>query len=177
MYLTRIKDNFDLDTRTLVIDSLVLSIVNYCSNVWGCCNKTQLQRVQKLQNFAAKVAVGGLSKFDHATPAINRLNWLKIENKSFYDLCLFIFKILNDKVPNWLYTNITNTGMERERETRQSKDLIVGRAKTILGSRRVPVRGPTTWNKLPPAIRELKSIYVFKEKLKEYLIAEQSNVT
>ncbi|KAK7084119.1 hypothetical protein SK128_004710 [Halocaridina rubra] len=35
-----------------------MSLINYCLKVWGCTNKTQLQRIQKLQNFAARVAVG-----------------------------------------------------------------------------------------------------------------------
>ncbi|KAK7073296.1 hypothetical protein SK128_022737 [Halocaridina rubra] len=34
-----------------------MSLINYCLKVWGCTNKTQLQRIQKLQNFAARVAV------------------------------------------------------------------------------------------------------------------------
>ncbi|XP_042892641.1 uncharacterized protein LOC122266828, partial [Penaeus japonicus] len=33
--------------------------INYAITIWGATNGTQLQRVQKLQNFAVKVALGG----------------------------------------------------------------------------------------------------------------------
>ena len=80
MYINRIKDNFNKSTRITVINSLVLSIINYGLNIWGTTNLTQLQRVQKLQNFAAKVALGG-AKYDHVTPYLRELEWLYINQK------------------------------------------------------------------------------------------------
>ena len=78
MYLNRIKDKMPLDIRKMIIQSLALSYINYCSNIWGNTNKTQILRVQKLQNFAAKIAIGNGKKYDRATPYINSLKWLKI---------------------------------------------------------------------------------------------------
>ncbi len=49
----------------------------------------------KLHNFAAKVAIGGAKKFDHATPIIQELGWLKIEEKHVLDTCTVVFKIIN----------------------------------------------------------------------------------
>ena len=33
MYLTRIKDNFETPTRIMVVQSLAVSLINYCSRV------------------------------------------------------------------------------------------------------------------------------------------------
>ena len=68
MYINRIKHNFDKETRILVVQALALSMLNYCSTIWGSANITQIKRIQKLQNFAAKIACGGGRKYDHATP-------------------------------------------------------------------------------------------------------------
>ena len=38
-------------------------------------------RIQKLQNFAAKVALGGAAKSEHATPFLRELKWLKIKQQ------------------------------------------------------------------------------------------------
>ncbi len=78
IFLNRIQDKFDINTRKIVIQSLALSIVNYCLPVYGTTNSTLLRRVQKLQNFAAKVCVGGVRRSDHAIPFIIQLEWLKI---------------------------------------------------------------------------------------------------
>ena len=59
LYINRVNDRFDSVCRVLVVQSLVLSVLNYCLRVWGSTNKTQMDRVKKIQNFAAKVAVGG----------------------------------------------------------------------------------------------------------------------
>jgi len=95
LYLNRIGQWFETATRTMVVQSLVLSIINYCSRIWGTTNKTQIERVQKLQNFAAKVAYGGLKKYDHVSPAFNQLEWLRVDNRYSYDMCILVYKNLN----------------------------------------------------------------------------------
>ncbi len=47
--LNRIKDKFEINTREIVIQSLVLTIINYCLPLYGTTNSTLLWRVQKLQ--------------------------------------------------------------------------------------------------------------------------------
>ena len=56
MFINRVKENFNKETRITVIQSLVLSIINYGIKIWGTANQTQLDKVQKIQNFEAKVA-------------------------------------------------------------------------------------------------------------------------
>ncbi len=58
MCINRIVEVFSKEVRTTLIQSLVLSIIYYGMAVWGTTNKTQVKRVQRLQNFCAKVAVG-----------------------------------------------------------------------------------------------------------------------
>ena len=67
MFINRVSDNFDQPTRVIVVQSLVLGLINYCIGIWDSTNMTLFQNVQKLQNFAAKVAIQGLEKYDHIT--------------------------------------------------------------------------------------------------------------
>ncbi len=86
VYINIIKDNFNRKARIALIQSLVLSIINYGIKIWGTANMTHMNQVQKLQNFAAKVALGGGARRDHATPYIKELGWLKLRQKYKYDL-------------------------------------------------------------------------------------------
>ncbi len=79
MFINRVKDIFDKDTRVIVIKTLVPSLINYGLKIWGNTNETLMQRVQKLQNFAAKVAAGGYKRRDRATPVLQELNWIKMK--------------------------------------------------------------------------------------------------
>lgn len=62
IFVNRIKDFFDKGSRKIIIQSLVLSIVNYCIIIWGTTNNTLLSKVQKLLNCAAKVVDGNARK-------------------------------------------------------------------------------------------------------------------
>ncbi len=58
LYINRSKDCFNRRTRITRMQTLVLSIINYGLKIWGTTNVTLTQHIQKLQNFAAKVALG-----------------------------------------------------------------------------------------------------------------------
>ncbi len=88
MYIYRFQDLLSKDPRLIAIETLALSHINDGITVWRTTNITQLKRVQKLQNLAAKVAFGRPSKFNHATPVLNKLQWLPIQQKVIYEQCL-----------------------------------------------------------------------------------------
>ncbi len=76
IFINRHKDLFKKETRILVVKTLVLSIIKYCTTIWGTTNSTLISKVQKLQNFAIKVADGKARKYDHITPLFKDLQWL-----------------------------------------------------------------------------------------------------
>ncbi len=75
-FFNRLKDKFEINTGKFVIQSLALSIINYCLPLYDTANRT-LVRMQKLNNFPAKESVGGAKRTDRVTPFITRLEWLK----------------------------------------------------------------------------------------------------
>ena len=166
------SDRFDKETRTQVVQTLALSIINYGLKIWGTTNNVQVQRVQKLQNFAARVAVGGVRKYDHITPIIKDLQWLRVESKCNYEICITVFKILRNKLPSWLITLRTVNQMHN-RCTRQRGHLYFNRTNTNTGSRSLTKRGPFLWNTLPQQIRDITSLNSFKACLKKYLLKRQ----
>ena len=171
IYLNRIKDKFDKTTRITVIESLVLSLINYCCKIWGSANKTLLLKVQKLLNFAARVADGTVRKYDHITPVLKELQWMKIEKIYVFHVCVFVYKALHGELPSWLYTFPSVMEINASR-TRQANNLFVPRTNTDTGKRAMVVRGPTIWNELPLDIREMGgSLNTFKHALKKYFLA------
>ena len=172
IYLNRIKYYLPPATRILVVQSLALSLINYCCKIWGGANKTQIHRIQKLQNFAARIAVGNVRKRDHVTPHLNNLQWLKIENKCAYDICVYIFKILKNQLPSWLLT-LPLVSEYNLRNTRQQNNLFVPPTRTKIGERTLLVRGPKLWNDLPDGIKDVSSVVIFKKNLKKHLLQNQ----
>ena len=172
MYINRIKDNFDITTRIQVVQSLALSIINYCLKIWGTTNSIHIKKAQKLQNFAAKVALGGARKYDHVTPLIKKLQWLKIKDKCTHDTCVAVYKILMKLYPEWLIT-LRTIDQVHNVATRQANNLFVERTRTEAGSRSLKIRGPLLWNNLPKKVKDVSTLSIFKHKLKSYLLENQ----
>lgn len=169
MFINRISQNFDKSTRILVVQTLVLSLINYCIVIWGTTNETLLHNVQKLQNFAAKVAVGCSRKYAHVTPFIKELKWLKIKEKHTLDKCTTVYKAVNNCYPDW-YLKFPTVREHTTSNTRQLNNLYVGRARTDSGARAITILGPKLWNTLPTNVINSESLYAFKSRLSGILL-------
>ncbi len=101
LFLNGVKDKFETNTRKMVVQALVLSVINYCLPVFGTTNNTLLHRVQKLQNSAAKICAGGARRSDHGTPFITQLQWLTVNKKNIFDVAVNVFRVTNKVFPEW----------------------------------------------------------------------------
>ena len=174
MYVNRIKHNFSKSSRISVIQSLILSQITYGICIWGTANLTQIGRVQKLQNFAAKVALGGAAKHDHVTPYLKELGWLKVKEKYYFELGVVIYNVTNKRIPHWLLTlpRVSDVN-ERIVNTRQQQQLYVPKYNTCLGEKSLTVAGPSLWNSLPTDVKDKNSLSSFKCSFKTYLRRQQ----
>ena len=169
IYLNRMKGCFDDEARVQVVQSLALSIINYCVKIWGSTNNSVIEKAQKLQNFAARVAVVGVNKFDHITPTLKRLKWLKIKDKYNYEICLSVYKILSKAYPDWLYEFPTVRSV-RDTSTRKDNNLYVSNYRTDYGADAMKIIGPLLWNQLPNDVKQCQSTYGLKNQLMEYFL-------
>ncbi len=169
MYINRIKHCFDKPTRILAVQSLVLSVLNYCITIWANTNTTLLTTAQKLQNFAIKVADGKAQKFDHVTPIFQELEWLNMKKVFIFNTAVTVFKQLHNHYLQTIVSLPTVTDITGSR-TRQQYHLYVSRANTQSGGRSLSVRGPALWNQLPQDVKGANSVQSFKTLLKQYLM-------
>ena len=118
IYVNRVSGFLNKTARKICIESLVLSIINYCIKIRGTTNKLQIAKAQKLQNFAARDAFGGLRKFDHVSPAYDDLKWLRIGNKHKFDVLVHVYKSLFEIYPEWLcgFDKVSDVTWEHTRE-------------------------------------------------------------
>lgn len=124
LYINRIKHCFDKPTRIIVIQSLVLSLSNYCNTIWGTTNNTLINTTQKLQHFAIRVADGRARKYDHVTPIFQELKWLNVKNTSLFNTAVIVYKQLYNHYPQNI-VNLPTVNNITGSSTRQRYDLRV----------------------------------------------------
>ncbi len=174
LFLNRVKDKLEPDTRKMVVQALVLSVINYCLPVYGTTNDTLLHRVQKLQNFAAKICADGARRSDHATPFITQLQWLTVNKQIIFDVAVNVFRVTNKVYPEWFLKLPTVNDTVHNRNTRQRNKLHVPHTNTYSGRRSLTVLGPRVWNSLPTHITQSHTLPVFKKRLKTFLNSDNN---
>ncbi len=84
----------------------------------------------KMHNFAAKAAIGGAKNFDHVTPVIQELGWLKLKGKHVLDTCIVVFKYLSGYFDKWFKDIKTVNGITSSRTRQKKNSLFIQSFKT-----------------------------------------------
>ena len=75
--ISRIRHLFDKSTLFIVINSFIFSKLFYCSSVWSGTSKSNIAKLQQVQNFAARL-LSGKKKYEHITPTLKELRLLPV---------------------------------------------------------------------------------------------------
>ena len=70
-----------------------------CNIVWGQCNKTLLEKLQILQNKAARTIASLRYEDANHWQIILQYGWLSVEHLIYYDLGVFMYKTINGLSP------------------------------------------------------------------------------
>ena len=172
--LSKIKKYLNLESRKLFYSGYILPLIDYCIIIWGSCSTECLNRIVKLQKRAARLILD-TDFLAPSAPLFEKLGWMTVYNRITYHKCVLIFKCLNDEAPSYLIekTNYISQSNHYQLRSAVSGDLCVPKSKTELFKKSFCFSGPSTWNSLPVSVRNSKSIVVFKNKLKSYLLHKQ----
>ena len=99
--INKVKHLLDTNTLLNVINALGFSKLYYCSSVCSSTTKKNINKLQNVQNFAARIITRSW-KFDHITPVLAELKWLTVESMLIYRNCILVFKCLRGLTPNYL---------------------------------------------------------------------------
>jgi len=111
-----IRHYFDSSTACTIATSIVHSKFDYCNTFFYNLSKSQLSRLQQIQNFLARTVMNA-PKSCHITPILRSLYWLRITERIEYKLLSLIYKVLTTTKPPYLHKLIST---HRPRSTRFS---------------------------------------------------------
>ena len=97
----RPKTHKTIHLRAQIYQALILPHFDYCSSVWGDCNLTLSDKLQKLQNRAARAITR--SNYDtSASSLLNRLNLDDLITRRQKLKATLMFKTINGLTPEYL---------------------------------------------------------------------------
>ncbi len=163
--LKRIRSYVPFTTMQLIYNCLVQPYFDYCSAVWDSRSSYLANKLQKLQNRAARVLTS--SSYDTSADYLfERLGWKKLASQR---RSIMVYKSLNGVVPGYLSnmfvdrSSITNYA---SRDTSNKLALPLPRTNYLKNS--FSYSGAVLWNTLPTELRQA-SLHKFKSDCSNFI--------
>ncbi len=168
--LSRIRRFIDNSTCAHAVRSLILSRLDYGNSLLGGLSATDIQRLQKLQNRAARLIYQVCTRTS-AAPLLRELHWLPIQQRIEFKILVHVYNCINCSSPIYLQDLISfyNSGRQGLRSSNDITRLAIPKTKRTFGDHSFSVLGPRLWNKLPISVRAAPNVQCFKKLLKTHL--------
>ena len=167
--LRHIRNSLTDDTARAVAVALVQSRLDYCNSILYGISKSNLTKLQRVQNSVARIV---LRRHPHCSSAdlLRELHWLPIEERIKFKLATITYNALSSHQPphlsSLLHPHVSGSTLTL-RSTSQHL-LAIPRCKTEFGKRAFSCCAPSVWCNIPVEIRSAPSISIFKRHLKTH---------
>ena len=163
----KIRHLIDTDTAKLLINSFVASRLDYCNSFLAEVPRCQVNRLQKLQNKAARI-VSRTKPTCHITPVLRELHWLPVEFRIKFKVLCFAYGCKTGTAPPYITELVKEYQPVRTLRSSSHENLEVPKVHTLLGHRAFSYNAPKLWNSLPIEIKGANSLCGFKRALKTH---------
>ena len=155
------------DSKITLFNTLVLPHFDYCSTVWGSnMKKADIVRLQRLQNRAMRIILQCHPR-THILDMLRTLKWMSVKQRLFYNLCIFLWKIVNNQVPSYLQNIFTPVTEVHSYQTRASTSCKFFRSRS--SPKTLSFIGTKIWNELPQHVRDARSLFSFKKSCIQFI--------
>ena len=159
---------------TTLVQSLVLSRLDYCISIFCGLPAAQLKRLQAVLHASART-IFGTRRFSSVTPLLRDLRWLPVQARIQFRLAVLAHRCHLGTAPpslsDLLQPVSSIPGRSRLRSSRTSAFTMPRVRHPTLGDRSFAVAAARAWNALPQAITNLTCHRTFKRVLKTHLLS------
>ena len=156
------KQYLPIKSVQTIHEGLVEAYICHCCPVWGVCGITALDKLQKLQNRAARIVTNSPYNAS-ALPIIRKLGWQTVNDLIVKETLKLVYKCTNDKAPSYLACMFDRLSKTSTREVRNTKtDIRVPFLQTTCGQKCFSFREAKLWNGLDAKSKLTKNFKQFK---------------
>ena len=170
--MKKIKGSVPKDSLVTLYKTLVEPYLRYGNIIWGQCGNTLTEKVQKLQNKAARIISGTSFEETNHDDLLRELNWMNVRHLISHDLAVSMFKLRNGLSPSQCTENLQTISEIHGYQTRSvtSNDYYLQKFSQSYGQKAFTYIGAKTWNNLPVQVKNAHSLFTFKKRLKKFLM-------
>lgn len=146
------------ETRNRLVQALLIPKFLYCSNIFMGCSRSSWNKIKLAFNACIRY-IFNRRKFESISSFKDSLLGCSIEGFMHYRSCIFLFNLLRDKTPEYLYEKLSFPRFPRYNMLNRPTSL-----RTIQLNTSFFAFGVHLWNSLSPNLRSIKSATVFRQK-------------
>ena len=168
----RMRKLLTQEATKLLVQSTVISRLDYCNSLLVGADEKVLDKLQKVQNHAARV-ITRTRKGEHITPVLMTLHWLPIRERIKFKVMLLVFKARNGLAPPYISELLPSYDPGRSLRSEDKCLLKLPRYRLeTYGGRSFLVQAAKLWNELSDELRKAKTVAIFKRGLKTHLFRQ-----
>ena len=171
--LRRIRPLISQSTAVQIYHALIQPHFDYCAPVWDGLSSYLCEKLQKLQNRAARVILQANCEVNSSL-LLETLKWDQLSLRRRKQKAMMMFKSLNGLAPVYLHELFSER--DTDYDSRDSfRKLNLPKPRTNYLKRSFSYSGALLWNSLPESIRAIRSIGKFKKEINRALEAFDSH--
>ena len=158
--LMRIEKYLDQDKKRLIMKTFIESQFNYCPLVWMCHSRDLNRRINRLHERALRVVYKNSDlTFEQL---LEKDNSFTIHERNLQKLAIEMYKVKHNLCPK-PFQELFNPAI------RGNSEWVLPKVKKVNnGLETIRYRGPKTWELVPEDIRKSKTLFTFKEKIRNW---------
>ena len=158
--LSHVRSVLPFSLRKSVSEGLFTSVLSYCLPLFGGCDAGEIRDLQVLQNKVAQLVTMSPPR-SVRNPMYDSLGWLTVHQLTVYHTLLAVYRVRTTKEPEYLADCLCKDN--------RNGNIIVTPTRLSLLKNSFTFRGACAWNKLPPIIRSIPRIGIFKKRIKAWI--------
>ena len=163
--LKRVRSFVSSETAILIYKSLILPHFDYCSTVWSGLGAELSDKLQKLQNRAARV----ITKTGYETRSselLSKLGWDKLSLRREKQKATFMFKTMSKLVPENIQKLFEKKNIQLKYNIRnQESALVLPKPRTEYLKKCFSYSGAKLWNGLSSSTKTARTVSQFKKQI------------
>ena len=158
-----VKKSLQRDHLENIVHAVISQRLDYCNSLFMNISKENLNKLQKVQNSAARLILGRCRR-DSATLALRDLHWLNIDSRIVFKIIFLVYKTIRGM-------SSENLKLQFKSFNGRPEDFLLLHTpnfETCYG-KRLFCHGSRLWNALPVDVRTEEDLDRFKKRIKTQL--------
>jgi hypothetical protein len=161
--LCRLKNELTISSKIQLYKSIISPHLEFCPTILYLANNTQLLRLQRLQNRIMRLILN-CDRFTSSVFMLDALQWLSVEQRIVYLSMVFIFKIVNGLLPQYLCDRIERGRDIHRYNTRNADEIRTPFFLTRASQNLLFYKGINFFNSMPIHVKRAPTLAEFKRQ-------------